>query len=787
VLLLAAVFADEITAVSPYYWDARSSVLEGRPPFPPGPGHLLGTDEWGRDVWSRVVYGTRWSLLFAALVTAGRMVIALAAAFGAVYGPRRAGWLVDRLYVMTSAIPPLITYLLLLSALAKGTVGLWPNVAITACLLTLVEWPRVAVTLKGRLEQLMAEPFVEGAVAVGGSRWHIFRVHLLPHLWPVLLHLVAAEMARALSLIAQMGIFGVLFGGGIMMVGDYRNMERWFQVTGLPEWGSLLSDGRLHVLAHPWIPFPPAVAFLIAVTGFTLLSQGLEGLNLPIARIKERTTGRLAPGWRWALAALPLLLLLGYYQGLPWDRVSGIHALAARQAAALSVGDAEGYARTVAPGNDALRADARLLAAALAGERVESADVVIDELRLRGARAQARLTLTVTFADRPPLHVSRPVDLVRRLGTWYVADRDLYTLRGYHVDVTAAFDPLDPSVEVVRWRQTINYLATAADHAYARVLDLFPAAASAGRPEIRLYESHEAFRAAVGDAAPPDALAWYTPGDPLRLSPEYLRGFKRWETEQTLAYEFIKYLSGSASAQQTIDPIAMGLFELSTAGDRPYVPDARKLAGVPLPDLPALFSTPVQSLGSAGQWAYAVAAAELVRFLQDRLPAEELQGLAPGGGWSLRSLAERLGEPPEALAAEYEAFLHRQLSDTSVLHIPGAAARVPDGLPDAIAARAEAATGSDASGFLRRTSPATRADWSAWLAAARQSGLVRYEAMLLDWWRNEGTALVLERLQFSDGRIVSGVVQQRWAQEDGEWVAGPVASLWNGMAGSSGQ
>ncbi|MFB5083408.1 ABC transporter permease [Symbiobacterium thermophilum] len=784
-LLLAAVFADEITAVSPHYWDARSSILEGRPPFPPGPGHPLGTDEWGRDVWSRVVYGTRWSLLFAALVTAGRMLIGLAATFAAVYGPRRLGWLVDKLYVMTTAIPPLVTYLLLLSSPVKNTIGLWPNVALTACVLTLVEWPRVAVTLKGRLQQLMAEPFVEGAVAVGGSRWHVFHIHLLPHLWPTLLHLVAAEMARALSVIAQMGIFGILFGGGIMVVGDARNPDRWYQVSGLPEWGSLLSDGRLQVLSRPWIAFPPAVAFLIAVTGFTLLSQGLEGLNLPVARIKERTTGPLSRRWRWALAALPLFGLLWYYQGLPWDRAAGIQALATRQAAALSAGDAEGYAGTVAPGSDALRADARLLAAALAGERVESVDVAMEEVRLRGARAQARLTMTVTFADRPPLHLSRPVDLVRRLGTWYVEDRELYTLRGYHVDVTAAFDPLNPSVEAISLRQRVNFLATAADHAYGRLLELFPEAASAGRPQIRLYESHEAFRAAVGAAAPPDALAWYNPGDPLRLSPEFLRGLMRWETERDLGYEFVKHISAAASGQPValIDPIAMGLFERSTAGDLPYLPDPRRLVGTPLPDLAALFSTPVQSLGAAGQRAYATAAAELVRFLQDRLPAEELQGPALGRGWSLGALADRLGQTPETLAAEFEVFLHRQLQATSVLNVPAARSRVPEGLPDAIARRAEAAAGGDVEAFLRRTSPAHRDGWSAWLAAARRYGLVRYEASLLDWERNEGVALVLERLQFRDGRTVIGVVRQHWALEDAGWAAGPVESVWTGADG----
>lgn len=683
-LLLVAVFADEITAVSPHYWDARSSILEGLPPFPPGPGHPLGTDEHGRDIWSRVVYGTRWSLLFAALVTGARVLIALAAAFASTYGPRRAGWLVDKLYVMTSAIPPLVTYLLLLSSPAMRTIGLWPNVAITVCVLTLVEWPRVAVVLKGRIDQLMAEPFLQGAVAVGGGRWHIFRTHLTPHLWPTLLHLVAAEMARALLLMAQMGIFGILFGGGITVVVDNgRGGDRWIQTTGLPEWGSLLSDGRPHILSHPWIPLPPAVAFLIAVTGFTMLSQGLEGINLSIGRIKERTTGRLSPRWRWALAALPLLGVLWYYPGLPWNREAGVQA--------------------------------------------------------------------------PP---------------------DLQTLRGYHVDVTAAFDPLDPSAAATRPRQQVYYLATAADHAYTQVMGLFPEATPDERPTIRLYETHDAFRQAVGDAAPMDSSAWYNPGDPLRLSPQYLRGFVRWETERTLGYEFVKYLSATAYGQPNIDPVAMGLYELSTAGDRPYLADPYKLVGATLPDLTALFTTPVQSLGAADQWAYAAAAAELVRFLQDRLPAAELQGPAPGERWSLEALAERLGQPPEALSAAYETFLQQELRATSVLTAPGAMAWIPAGLPEAIAMRAEAAAGGDDAGFLRRTAAETRSGWSAWLNAARQSGLERYDAMLLNWDRSGGTAFVLERLQFSDGRIVSGVVQQTWAQEDGEWAAGSVESAW---------
>lgn len=60
---------------------------------------------------------------------------------------------------------------------------------------------------------------------------------------------------------------------------------------------------------------------------------------------------------------------------------------------------------------------------------------------------------------------------------------------------------------------------------------------------------------------------------------------------------------------------------------------------------------------------------------------------------------------------------------------------------------------------------------------------MRYEASLLDWERNEGVALVLERLQFRDGRTVIGVVRQHWALEDAGWAAGPVESVWTGADG----
>lgn len=308
--LFAALFPDWLTAVSPYYTDTRPTVLEGRPPFPPGPAHPLGSDALGRDVWSRVVYGTRWSLLFAVLIMAGRLLLAVPMGVAAIYGPRVCNWLVERLYVFSSAIPSLLIYLLVLSVGSLRLIPLTPSVMLTIALTTLVEWPRIALFIKGRLNELSAEQFVEGAVAAGARPGQIFWHHLMPHLWPNLVQVAAAEMGRALLTVAQLGIFGIWIGGGIMELGESAGGPPvFFNTTGIPEWGTLLADSRRFIRTAPWIPMAPATAFLLAVAGFNLLSQGLEGVTFGLNRWKEATTGRLSARWRWVL--LPLALAAG--------------------------------------------------------------------------------------------------------------------------------------------------------------------------------------------------------------------------------------------------------------------------------------------------------------------------------------------------------------------------------------------------------------------------------------------------------------------------------------------
>lgn len=320
----AAVGADHLTKVGPYYVDGRISSLEPSAPFPPSLRHPLGTDPLGRDLWSRILFGARWSLLFAAVTAIGRIVIAVPLAWLAVVGPRPFRWLVEKLYVLTNTVPPLLLYLILLAVPAVRTIGLLPSIVLTLSLLTLWEWPRLAGTIKGRMEQLMHEGYVEGAIATGAGNGRLFRIHLLPHLMPLLLRVGVGEMGQVLLTIAHLGLFGVWMGGGsVELVENARGATVQMITTSIPEWGTLLSEARLYLRSAPWIPLAPAAAFFVAITSFHLVAQGLEAIPVRVRHLK----------W-WGLGVASVFTLVF---GFAWLQTAEVFAAAPAMAATAPV------------------------------------------------------------------------------------------------------------------------------------------------------------------------------------------------------------------------------------------------------------------------------------------------------------------------------------------------------------------------------------------------------------------------------------------------------------------
>lgn len=254
-LLLTAVLAPIIAPHDPkeILDNGISKVGE---PHPMGNGFVLGADNIGRDVFSRVIWGARISLLvaFCAMISSvciGTVIGLLGGYFG--------GWVDVVLTRITETVMSLPTVLLAISlfALLPGTT---PELRLAKLMLaiTLVTWTGIARAVRGQVLALKEREFIEAARAFGCSPARILFVHLLPNVLPTVL--VLATLATAHNILLEAGLSYI--GQGIE--------------PSDPSWGNLLHDGTPFLLAAPWIVTSAGIAVVLAVTGFNLLGRALE-------------------------------------------------------------------------------------------------------------------------------------------------------------------------------------------------------------------------------------------------------------------------------------------------------------------------------------------------------------------------------------------------------------------------------------------------------------------------------------------------------------------------------
>jgi len=284
-LVLVAVLAPQL---APYGQDQRFSAFQDStgkvyaPPFAPGQaGHILGTDRLGRDVWSRVLFGTRYALLLAALVVPARFALAAALGLPAAWWGGLWARLVEWLGVFFAALPQ---FLLPLALIPVVNLLFEKNVAASlvwgVLLVALPGVPRLASSICLQAREVLGQPFVEGAVAAGAGPGRILMRHLLPQIAPQLLTLMTLEVPVTMTLTATLGFFHASPGGWIRdtATGD-------FVAPVLPEWGSMMENPVILVLAGRWWMLAPFAGLFLAVLAFSLLGEGL------------RHAGRSRGGW----------------------------------------------------------------------------------------------------------------------------------------------------------------------------------------------------------------------------------------------------------------------------------------------------------------------------------------------------------------------------------------------------------------------------------------------------------------------------------------------------------
>nr|WP_255460945.1 ABC transporter permease [Edaphobacter sp. 4G125] len=255
--LICAVFAPILAPKDPAALDLHGRLLG------PNGAHWFGTDELGRDILSRTLYGARISLIVAISVVGLSLAIGLVAGcLAGFYG----GWLdtVINIYVMNAflALPGILLAIAFVAFMGPGL----GNVIIA---LAISGWVGYARLVRGQVMAVKEREFVEAARALGASDIRILAAHILPNILQPLIVQAAIGMATAVMAEATLSFLGL----------------------GVPppaaSWGSMLNDARSHLFDSPHMVFFPAMAVMLCVLSFNFIGDALRDYMDPRTRLRE--------------------------------------------------------------------------------------------------------------------------------------------------------------------------------------------------------------------------------------------------------------------------------------------------------------------------------------------------------------------------------------------------------------------------------------------------------------------------------------------------------------------
>ena len=222
---------------------------------PPGtPGHWLGTDQLGRDLWARALAGLQWSMTTAIMATAISLVIGTGLGLLAAQRPGLVRTVVRQSIDTILSFPGLIVAICVVALWGQGY---WPIVLT----LGLLSWPVFARVCYAEALSLLEREYVQSAVLAGMSRLQILLQHVLPGLRPVLLVVLAFHFASMLISESALSFLGL--GAPL----------------GEPTWGNMLAASRAELFDAPWMMLVPAAGIVVAVVTANLIGDGLANLS----------------------------------------------------------------------------------------------------------------------------------------------------------------------------------------------------------------------------------------------------------------------------------------------------------------------------------------------------------------------------------------------------------------------------------------------------------------------------------------------------------------------------
>jgi peptide/nickel transport system permease protein len=245
VLLLAALAPGLFSALDPI----RSDPLKALKPLGT-PGHLLGTDYLGRDVWTRLVHGTSPAVWMGAGATLIAMCTGALLGFLAGLGSRRLDNILNGIFDILFSFPDLLLALLLITMLGTGGFNAMLAIGISGI-------PSFARLMRGEIRRVRNSEFVTSSVALGVPANKIVMRHILP------------------NAVGPVAVLGSLYVGRAVIYGASLSFLGLGAARPTPEWGLMLADAQLYLAMAPWLAIFPGVAITLAAASTVLLARAL--------------------------------------------------------------------------------------------------------------------------------------------------------------------------------------------------------------------------------------------------------------------------------------------------------------------------------------------------------------------------------------------------------------------------------------------------------------------------------------------------------------------------------
>jgi len=243
--IITAIFASQLAPYDPFQLDLDNALQQ------PSWQHALGTDTLGRDILSRIIYGSRTSLLVGGIAIGIASVTGMTLGLLAGYFGGITNIIIMRLVDALMSFPMLLLALIMAALLGGGL----KNVMIALGIGMMSLYARL---MCGQVLTIKQNDYVMAGRAIGANNWHIMLRHVLPNCFPPMIVLVTLNLGSAILAEAGLSFLGI-------------GLE-----PGSAAWGAMVSDGYRYILTIPILSFAPGVAIMIIVFAFNMVGDGLR-------------------------------------------------------------------------------------------------------------------------------------------------------------------------------------------------------------------------------------------------------------------------------------------------------------------------------------------------------------------------------------------------------------------------------------------------------------------------------------------------------------------------------